>query len=68
MLLGRSPELGIWALTERRLLTIDEAFLSLNIRTATAVIKRLSLACNGRQGGGETRQISDSWKTTAGIC
>ena len=47
-LLGRSPELGFWAFTERRLPTINEAFLPLDIRTATAVIERLSLACNGK--------------------
>ena len=42
MFLGRSPELGIWAFTERRSPTIDEAFLSLDIRTAT-VIERLNI-------------------------
>lgn len=67
MLLGRSPELGIWAFTERRSPTIDEAFLPLDTRTATAVIERLNIARNRRQCGGETRQISESWKT-AGIC
>lgn len=51
MLPGRIPELGIWAFTERRLPTIDEAFLSLEIQTATAVIERHTLACNRRQGG-----------------
>ena len=46
MLLGRGPELGIWAFTECQSLMIDEAFLLLDIRTAIAVIEQLSLACN----------------------
>ena len=43
---------------------IDEAFLPLDIQTATAVIERLSLAQEAMWG--ETRQIPDGWKT-AGI-
>ena len=54
MLLGRSPELGIWAFTECQSPMIDEAFLLLDIRTAIAVIEQLSLACNWRQFGSET--------------
>lgn len=46
MLLGRGPELGIWAFTECQSPMIDEAFLLLDIRTAIAVIEQLSLACN----------------------
>ena len=44
MLLGRSPEIGIWAFTEYQSLMIDKAFLPLDIQTATAVIEQLSLA------------------------
>ena len=49
MLLGRGPELGIWAFTECQSLMIV-----LDIRTAIAVIEQLSLACNWRQFGSET--------------
>lgn len=44
MVLGRSPEFGIGASTECWSPTTDEAFLPLDIQTATAVIERLSLA------------------------
>ena len=45
--------------------TIDEAFLSLDIQTATAVIEQLSLACNWRQCEGQDKvdfwQLGKSW-------
>lgn len=71
MLLGRSPELGIWAFTERRLPTIDEAFLSLDIRAAT-FIERLNITRNGGNVGarrgrfltvGKQPASVDSWQT-----
>ena len=53
MLLGRSPEIGIWAFTEYQSLMIDKAFLPLDIQTATAVIERLSLAQEAMWGRDE---------------